>query len=109
MATEQLTERESQALEHLRRAEELDVTLAEYARSFDVEVKNLYACKQSLMRKGVLSSNSEEPQLADFVPVRVAPAAPIADVVCRIRHPSGLLIECASWPPAQWISKLVGA
>jgi hypothetical protein len=108
---EQLTERESQALEHLRKAEELEVTIAEYARSFEIDVKDLYASKQSLIRKGALPGRPAggEDQLSDFVPVQVTPSSSHADVVCRIRHPSGLLIECASWPPAKWISQLVGA
>jgi hypothetical protein len=42
MSTEPLSEREQQCLEHLRRAQEPEVSLAEYARSFQVDVKELY-------------------------------------------------------------------
>ncbi len=49
MTTEQLTARESQALEHLRKAEELDVSIAEYCRSFELDVKDIYSAKQSLI------------------------------------------------------------
>src|SRR2546427_390174 len=109
MTIEALTERESQALEHLQKAQELEVSLAEYARSFSVDVKELYSAKQALQRKGVLAARaageeSEEAQLGDFVAVQVVTptAAPTPTSVCRICHPSGLVIECSSWPPAAW-------
>ena len=113
MATEQLTERESQALEHLRKAEELEVTIAEYCRTFEIDAKELYAAKQCLVKKGMLPpaakpSAAEEDKLSDFVAIHVAPK-PSADPVCRLRHPNGLLIECMSWPTAQWLAKLAGA
>ena len=111
MATE-LTEREAQALEHLRKAEELEVTLAEYARSFEIDVASLYSAKQALTRKGLLAEKAEpaeDVKLDDFVEVHVQPSLPrSAEPVCRIRHPGGLLIECMAWPSPRWISKLTG-
>lgn len=76
MPTEQLSEREVQALEHIRKAEEFEVTLAEYARSFDLDVKELYNAKQALVRKGVIvgrvnGDESEAIQPSGFVPVQV--------------------------------------
>jgi hypothetical protein len=78
MATEQLTERESQALEHLRKAEELEVTIAEYCRTFEIDAKELYAAKQCLVKKRMLPpaakpSAAEEDKLSDFVAIHVAP------------------------------------
>jgi hypothetical protein len=113
MATEQLTERESQALEHLRKAEDLEVTIAEYCRSFEIDVKELYAAKQVLVKKGLLPAPpkpaaAEEDKLSDFVAVHVVPK-PSAEPVCRLRYPNGLLIECMSWPTAQWLAKLAGS
>ena len=107
---EQLTEREQQALEHLRRANELEVSLAEYARSFDLELKQLYSAKQSIAKKGLLPWQEASDKLADFVEVQVTPRpapAPV-ELVCRICHPSGLLIECTSWPTSEWIAVLAG-
>jgi hypothetical protein len=115
MATEQLTEREQQALEHLRKASELEVSLAEYCRSFELDVKDLYSAKQSIAKKGLLPARvSEQDTLADFLEVKIAApatpvAAPSAEPVCRIRCPNGLLIECMSWPAAQWIARLTGS
>ena len=113
MATEQLTLREAEALEHLRKAEDLEVSLAEYCRSFELDLKGLYATKQTLVKKGALPGkalNFDEDKLSDFVAVTVAPAArSVPEPVCRIRHPSGLLIECLSWPSADWMGQLCGA
>jgi hypothetical protein len=114
MSVEQLSEREQQALEHLQKAQVLEVTLAEYARSFDLDVKELYSAKQALVRKGVIASRAvgdpvDEAQPGDFVPVQVAPSSSSTSstAVCRIRHPSGLVIECASFPPVSWLAALL--
>jgi hypothetical protein len=29
-------------------------------------------------------------------------------VVCRARHPTGWVIECASWPDPSWMKELTG-
>ena len=106
---EPLTEREQQCLEHLRKAQELDVSLAEYARSFDVDVKELYSAKQSLARKGALAYVETPVSLDDFVRVKVTrrPASTEPTLVCRIQHPSGLVIECSSFPPDSWLAALL--
>jgi hypothetical protein len=41
------------ALEHLHKAEELNVSVAEYCRTFEIDAKDLYSAKQSLVRKGL--------------------------------------------------------
>jgi hypothetical protein len=116
MTAEQLTLRESVALEHLQKAEELNVTVAEYARTFDVDAKELYSAKQSLVRKGLIgarpgeaeASSDEVASPADFVAVQVALPPPAGSgPVCSIRHPSGLLIECTAFPPAEWLTALL--
>ena len=112
---ENLTERERACLEHLRQAEELQVSFAEYCRGFQLNVNEWYGVKQSLMRKGVVPSSrpkgaEEGEEKGAFVPVRVAPMPTVAPATgCRIRHPSGWLIECASLPDAQWVSTLMMA
>jgi hypothetical protein len=113
MSDDPLTEREQHCLEHLRRAQELEVSLAEYARSFDLDVKELYSAKQALVRKGVFAARvteETEPEAAQgsFVPVHVSPrrSAPTT-MVCRIHHPSGLVIECTSLPPVSWVAALL--
>jgi hypothetical protein len=54
---ENLTERERACLEHLRQAEELQVSFAEYCQSIQLNVNEWYGVKQSLMRKGVVPSS----------------------------------------------------
>ena len=105
---DQLTERESHALEHLRKAQELDVSLAEYCRSFEVDVKELYWARRVLIRKGVLPGRDDH--LSRFVAVHVEEpiVASVPDpVVCRIHHPCGMVIECTSFPPASWLAVLL--
>jgi hypothetical protein len=115
MAAEQLTLRENVAMEHLQKAEELGVSLAEYCRTFEIDLKDLYNAKQSLVRKGVITSKAKDPDEAaeptaggEFLSVMVTPpAAPVVGPVCSIRHPSGLVIDCAAFPPAEWLTALV--
>jgi len=120
MAVEELSEREREILKHLQMAEELEVTIAEYARSFDLDAKEIYNTKRVLIRKGAIAARvegdggeqDEQARRGDFVPVQVAlPASSTAQSssgsVCCIRYPSGLVIECASFPPASWLAALL--
>ena len=116
MTTESLTEREQQTLEHLQKAQDLGSSLAEYASAFGLEVKELYAMKQQLVRKGVLPptrGKTEEAEKTDkpspFVPVRVVPSAlpPSSMAMCRLMHPSGWVIECGTFPPAAWLASVL--
>ncbi len=43
---------------------------------------------------------------AKFIAVSVTDSVPA--VVCRVRHPTGWVIECASWPDPNWIKELAG-
>ena len=53
-STQSLTEREQQALEHMRKAQELGTTLKEYAARFGLDVQQLYQPRKPLVRKGAL-------------------------------------------------------
>jgi hypothetical protein len=117
MAAEQLTLRESVALEHLQKAEELGVSVAEYCRTFEIDLKDLYNTKRSLVCKGAITAKAKdfdeaaEPNATgEFVSVVVTPPAAAAlavGPVCSIRHPSGLVIDCAAFPPVEWLTALV--
>ena len=52
--TEPLSEREQQALEHMRKAQELGTTLKEYAARLGLDVQKLYQLRKPLVRKGAL-------------------------------------------------------
>lgn len=117
MTTESLTERQQQALEHLRRAQERGCSLVEYCSAVGLEVNELYWVKQQLVRKGVLPANrrkAKEAGKADkagaFVPVRIVPCAPTPTspaVSCRLVHPSGWVMECGDLPPASWMAAVL--
>jgi hypothetical protein len=117
MLEAKLTDREQRILEHLRRAEEQQMSLAKYARSAGVSASELYSGKQSLVRKGVIPGRqreadlpSDEPTAGQFVPIQVVPSnfrgVPVSG--CQIRYPSGVIIECAELPPTGWILALMG-
>jgi hypothetical protein len=115
--TESLSEREQEALEHMRKAQELGTTLKEYASRFGLDVQKLYQLRKPLVRKGALGparSEAKEPRRADkastLVPVRIvssgsAPGS--APMACRLMHPSGWVIECGGFPPAAWLTAVL--
>ena len=114
---ENLSERERACLEHVRQAQELGVSFAEYCRSFGLNVNGWYSVRHGLVRKGLIAgrpkteetAKAEEPEKsAGFVPVRVVAAAAASPAVAfRLQHASGWTIECASLPAVSWIKALV--
>lgn len=116
--TEPLTEREQQALNHMRKAQELGTTLKEYASRFGLDVRQLYQLRRPLVRKGALGpphpSHTKEPRKANkagaFLPVRIVSSGPApgsASLGCRLVHPSGWILECSGFPPASWMAAVV--
>jgi hypothetical protein len=114
--TEVLTEREQQGLEHMRKAQELGITLKEYAARVGLDVQHLYQLRKPLVRKGALGSGrgpDPEPRRdksSAFLPVRVVPSGPAAvgmSMACRLVHPSGWVFECDGLPPASWMATVL--
>jgi hypothetical protein len=105
---EALSERERACLAHLEEAKKLGVSFSQYCRDRQISMHQWTWIKRALVRKGVIGKRrqAERSKAAGFVPVRVAPAA-AAMPTCRIRHPSGWTIECASYPEASWMSALM--
>lgn len=110
--TEALTEREQQGLEHMRKAQELGITLKEYAARMGLDVQDLYQLRKPLVRKGALGpARRPDPELrrdksSAFLPVRVVSSVPAAGgtpMGCRLVHPSGWVFECSGLPPASWM------
>ena len=102
---EGLSERERACLAHLEEAQKLGVSFSRYCREKELKLHEWSWVKRVLIRKGVIGGRrrAEKAKPAGFVPVRIAPAAvaaATATTVCRIRHPSGWTIECASFPAA---------
>jgi hypothetical protein len=116
-STEPLTEREQEALEHMRKAQELGTTLKEYASRVGLDVQQLYQLRKPLVRKGALGpawGKAKEPPQADksgaFLAVRIVPSASTPGspaVACRLMHPSGWVLECGGFPPASWMAAIV--
>jgi hypothetical protein len=115
---EALSDQERACLAHLRQAKELGVSFSQYCRDRDLKVHQWSWVKRALIRKGVIDGRRRvvKAKSSGFVPVRIAPpavaaATPTATAptatVCRIRHPLGWTIECASFPEASWMSALM--
>jgi len=105
---EGLSERERACLAHLEEAKKLGVSFSRYCRDKQISMHQWTWIKRALVRKGVIGGRrrAERSKAVGFVPVRVAP--PVATTtVCRIRHPSGWTIECASYPEVSWMSALM--
>jgi hypothetical protein len=127
---EKLNEAERTCVDHLRQAQVLGVSLAEYCRSFDLDLAKWYRVKQALARKGMTVTATSvavaevsnvdpaaEEKAAPFARVQIAaaPAAPVpppsavgtVGVACRIVHPSGWIVECGTLPQASWLAAVL--
>jgi len=110
---ESLSDREQACLSHLEEAKKLGVSFSHYCREKQMSMHQWTWIKRALVRKGVID-RPRPPKVTKpvaFVPVRIAPVAtvipPTAATVCRIRHPSGWMIECASYPDVSWVSAVM--
>jgi hypothetical protein len=115
MTTEPLTEREQQALDQMREAQEQGLTLRAYAAKNGMDVGQLYDLRRRLVRKGAFGAPPmRKPRKSNkasvFVPVHVVPDAALpsgATFTCRLLHPSGWVLECDGLPPASWIASVL--
>ncbi len=104
-----LNDRERACLVHLDEAKKLGVSFSRYCRDRQISFHQWTWIKRALVRKGVIGvrRRAEPSKVADFVPVRIAAPVVATTTVCRIRHPSGWTIECASYPEASWLLALM--
>jgi hypothetical protein len=119
VGSEKLTERERECLKHFRQAQELGVSFAEYCRSQGLKAIEWHAVRHGMVHKGLLPGRSRRsgakrrpsrPRHSRFVPVRLASGGAevsASTAACRLRHPSGWVIECASLPEVQWLKGLL--
>ncbi len=113
-----LTDKQRSALEALRAAQAAGQGLCAYARAHGLNARQLHDAVAQLRRRGVLPPVQRAGQTPSaFVAVRVvdtaaaatketAPSTPRTGMVCRVLHPSGVVIECGEWPPAAWLLSL---
>ncbi len=114
---EALSERERACLAHMEEAKKLGLSFSRYCRDKELSMPQWRWVKRALVRKGVIKARrwSRRNKSARFAPVRLVPtpvtptttAATMAATACRIRHPSGWMIECAGLPATSWLTALV--
>lgn len=101
---------EMTATEHVERAQTQGQTVAEYCRQTGLSVHALYSARRQLKEKGLLpeapTRRPARKKASKFIAVSVTETA--AALVCRVRHPGGWVIECASWPDPSWMKQLTG-
>lgn len=115
VTSEKLTERERTCVEHFRQAAECGGSFAEYCRAKGLKANEWHGVRHGMVLKGLLprtkhpATKRSKEKRSRFVPVQLAvsggpsPATP----ACRVRHPSGWVIECAIVPDAQWLASLI--
>lgn len=119
VASEQLTERERECVQHFREARERGVSFAEYCRAVGLKANEWHTVRHGMVRKGLLqaggaragSKKRSQPKRSRFIPVRVNTGSGTeisSSPVCRLRHASGWVIECAGLPELQWLKGLIG-
>ena len=120
VASDKLTERERECLKHIRQASERGVSFAEYCRSAGLKAAQWHSVRHGMVKKRLLppgpgAGTKAAPvrrKRARFIPVRVESAHGTGvgnAVTCRVRHPSGYIIECVGWPELNWMRGLLEA
>lgn len=115
MASE-LTVKQRAAMDALQAARAAGLGLSAYAKVHGLSARQLHDSIVTLRRRGVLPpTDRPRRRKGAFVAVRVVnapsstgtmPSRPRAGMVCRLIHPSGVVIECGEWPPAAWLLSL---
>jgi hypothetical protein len=113
---ESLTPGEQRFLERQQEADSEGISLPEYYRSHGLSVHALYSVRKQLVSKGVLPRGpggrpARTPASPGrFVAVRVAAPtlATTPGKSCRLRSPSGWVIEFDGVPELSWVSALMG-
>lgn len=111
-----LTLGERRYLERVREAQREGVSLKDYYLAHGLSLRMLSRVQQQLSDRGIepppSSAVAQAGTAGKLIEVRVSDsvdrgAFPAAGPVCRLRHPSGWLIECGMWPDPRWVSGLM--
>jgi hypothetical protein len=113
---EQLTLGQQRFMERMQEAQKEGVSLPDYYRAHGLSMAMLYKVRRQLVQKGIVPPTRQQEQMSSgpdkFVQVRVQKSLraelAVSGPVCRLRHPSGWLIECGMWPQPQWLLQLMG-
>src|SRR5262249_43561684 len=94
-------------------------SFAEYCRAAGLKANEWHAVRHGMVQKGLLPGRRgstrakrkmTKPKRSRFIPLRLKPSGSADQsmpMACRVRHPSGWVIECASVPEVQWLTGLV--
>ena len=112
----ELTLGQQRFMERMQEAQNEGVSLPDYYRAHGLSMAMLYKVRRQLVQKGIVPPTRQPEQMVSgpkFVQVRVQESLGGAELavrgpVCRLRHPSGWLIECGIWPEPQWLLQLMG-
>jgi hypothetical protein len=104
------TQRDQGLLAHVRRAQALQLPLAQYCRANDLNVQSVYNLRSRLAggKSGHRRVSGPEKRVPTdpFIAVRVA--APVAPPSAAYRlQVMGWVIECASLPSPAWLAGLM--
>jgi hypothetical protein len=104
-----MSERQQYWHGHLRRADEQQVSLAQYAREQGLKLTQLYGAKTWLVKLGVWPRGAQRSAApaSEFVAVHLPPPGS-RSARCRLSHVSGWSMECECWPDVVWLRNLVG-
>jgi hypothetical protein len=72
-----------------------------------LNVSDLYNGKAQLQRKGFWPGKSVEPSELLPVTITATPPAEVERAVCRLRHPSGWVLEFERLPQVAWLHELL--
>ena len=107
---------ERRYLERVREAQSEGVSLRDYYLAHGLSLGMLSRVQRQLSDKGMVPPPSsavvEAGTSGKLIEVRIGECAgragvPAAGPVCRLRHPSGWVIECGMWPDPRWVSGLM--
>ena len=112
----ELTLGERRYLERVREAQAEGVTLRDYYLAHGLSLRMLSRVQRQLAEKGIAPPPSEMPagagKTGKLIEMRVADqgrcgVSALSGSVCRLRHPSGWMIECGMWPEPRWLAGLM--
>lgn len=89
----ELTEKQTEWLKHLKRSEEQGLSLAAYGQANGIAVKKLYQWRWLLKKKGQQSFAKEKRLPREWMPVVAKPGAANR---CLMRLPNGIELEWGS-------------
>ena len=112
----ELTLGERRYLERVREAQSEGVSLRDYYLAHGLSLRMLSRVQRQLSDKGMVpppgSAVVEAGTTGKLIEVRIGNGVgraglPAAGPVCRLRHPSGWMIECGVWPEPVWMAGLM--